>query len=113
MHIDVRGHLKATEAIHRHIDRRLSSALGRFRHCVREVTVRLEDINGPGKGGPDKACQIALHFDGPRRQPVRVEEVHTDLYLAITQAAERLSQAVRREVGRMRHARPRSSAMAS
>jgi ribosomal subunit interface protein len=113
MHIDVRGHLKATDAIHRHIERRLSTAVGRFRHRVRAVTVRLDDVNGPGRGGADKSCHIAVQLDGPRRSPVRVEEVHADLYLAITQAADRLSQVVRREVDRMRQSRSRSSAMAS
>lgn len=114
MQIEIRGHLKATDAIRDHIDRRLRTAVGRFGHRVRAITIRLEDINGPGRGGNDKACQIEAVLDSPRRNPVVVEEVHADLYSAITRAAERLSLAVRREMDRLRHPpRVRSSATAS
>lgn len=113
MHIDIRGHLKATDAIRQHIERRLTSAVGRFGDRIQDVTVRLEDVNGPGRGGADKACHITLQLEGSRRTPVRVEEVHADLYLAITQAADRLSQVVAREVDRMHHNRPKSPEMAS
>ena len=58
MTIQVRGHLKATDAIRQHIDRRLESALGRFETHVRTVTVWLEDVNGPHKGGADKLCKM-------------------------------------------------------
>jgi len=114
MHIEIRGHLKATDAIRNHIDRRLRSAVGRFDHRVRAITIRLEDINGPGRGGNDKACQIEAVLHSPRRNPVVIEEVHADLYSAVTRAAERLSVAVRREIDRLHHPpRMRSSAMVS
>jgi ribosome-associated translation inhibitor RaiA len=76
MHIEIRGHVKATAAIRRHIERRVQTAVG-------------------------------------RRSPVVVEEVHADLYLAVSQAAERMSQTVRRELDRLRHPRVKSSATAS
>jgi putative sigma-54 modulation protein len=114
MRIEIRGHVKATEAIRRHIERRVQTAVGRLSHRVRAVTIRLDDINGPERGGSDKACQIAITLASRRRRaPVVVEEVHADLYLAVSQAAERMSHAVRREVGRLRHPRVRSSATAS
>ena len=113
MHIEIRGHVKATDAIRQHIERRVQSAVGRFSHRVRAVTIRLEDINGPEHGGADKACQIAVTLASRRRAPVVVEEVHADLYLAVTQAAERLSLAVRRELDRVRHPRIKSPATAS
>ena len=114
MQIEIRGHIKATDAIRDHIDRRLRTAIGRFGHRVRSVTIRLDDINGPARDGNDKACHIEAVLDSPRRNPVVVEEVHADLYSAITRAAERLSVAVRRELDRLRHPpRERSSATAS
>ena len=114
MRIEIRGHLKATDAIRGHIDRRLRTAVGRVDHRVRTIRIRLEDINGPGRGGNDKACQIEAVLASPRKNPVVVEEVHADLYAAITRAAERLSLAVRRELDRLRHPpRMRSSATAS
>jgi ribosomal subunit interface protein len=113
MHIEIRGRVKATEAIRRHIERRVRTAVGRFSHRVRAITIRLDDINGPGRGGADKACQIAITLASRRRAPVVVEEVNADLYLAVSQAAERMSQTVRREVDRLHHPRVRSSATAS
>ena len=58
MHIEIRGHVKATAAIRRHVERRVQTAVGRFSHRVRAVTIRLDDINGPEKGGADKACRL-------------------------------------------------------
>lgn len=113
MHIEIRGHVKATDALRRHVERRVQTAVGRLSHRVRAVTIRLDDINGPGRGGADKACQIAVTLVTPRRAPVVVEEVHADLYLAVSQAAERMSQVVRREIARVRHPRVRSVATAS
>lgn len=113
MHIEIRGHVKATDAIRRHVERRVQTAVGRLSHRVRSVTIRLDDINGPARGGADKACQIAITLASPRRTPVVIEEVHADLYLAVSQAAERMSHAVRRELDRVRHPRARSAATAS
>ena len=113
MHIEIRGHVKATDAIRRHVERRVQTAIGRLSHRVRAVTIRLDDINGPDRGGADKACQIAITLASRRRATVVVEEVHADLYLAVTQAAERMSQAVRRELDRVRHPRVKSPATAS
>jgi ribosomal subunit interface protein len=113
MTIQIRGHLKATEAIRQHIDRRLMSAVGRFQHRVRAVTIWLEDTNGPRKGGADKACQIEVLLDTPHHKSLIVEEVDADMYNAISRASERVSQAVRRDVGRVNQARVRSSATAS
>ena len=113
MTIQIRGHLKATDAIRQHIDRRLESALGRFDHHVRTVTVWLEDVNGPQRGGADKSCKIEVLLDQPRHAPHVVEELDADMYTAISRAAERASQAVRRDVERLNQDRPRSSATAS
>ena len=112
MTIQIRGHLKATDAIRQHIDRRLESALGRFENHVRTVTVWLEDVNGPQKGGADKLCKIEVVLETPRHAPHMVEELDADMYTAISSAAERASQAVRRDVDRLNQDRPRSPATA-
>ncbi len=113
MHIDIRGHLKPTDALRQHVDKRVTSAVGRLGRHVRGITVWFDDINGPLRRGADKACRISVALEG-RQAPVVVEEVHGDLYKAITLAAERASHAVRREVDRLTtQARPRSTATAS
>jgi len=114
MTIQIRGHLKATDAIRQHIDRRVTSAVGRFQERVRAVTVWLEDVNGPEKGGADKSCKIELLLETPKHTPVVVEEVDVDMYAAISRAAERVSQAVRRDVEKLNQLdRSKSSATAS
>lgn len=113
MQIELRGHLKATDAIREHIEKRLQSAIGRFQDHVRGVVVRLDDTNGPGRGGADKACHFEVTLDTQRRAPVVVEETHADLYIAISHACDRLSVAVSREVDRDRHDRAKSAASAS
>ncbi|MCC7127117.1 MAG: HPF/RaiA family ribosome-associated protein [Acidobacteria bacterium] len=112
MQIELRGHIKATDAIRQHIDRRLLSGIGRFEQHVRGVIVRLDDTNGPSRGGADKSCHIEVTLDTQRRSPIVVEEVNQDLYAAISQAAERLSVAVGREIDRVHHDRSKSSVTA-
>lgn len=76
--------------------RRLDFAFGRFAGRVRSLTVRLKDLNGP-RGGIDKACQIAIHLDWPRRTIV-VEDVDAEPEAAIGRATQRASRAVARAV---------------
>ena len=113
MHIEIRGRLKPTPAIRQHAERRLSFAVRRFRHRVRAITLWFDDINGPGHGGADKACRISIALDEPHHPPLVVEEVHVDLYRAISLAAARASHSVRREIDRLTQVRARSSATAS
>lgn len=112
MSIEIRGHLKPTDALRRHVEKRVTAAVGRMQQHIRGVTVWFDDINGPSRGGADKSCRIAITLEGPRQAPVVVEEVHWDLYKAITLAANRLSHNVRREVDRLTDSRQRSSATA-
>ena len=78
------------------LHRRLDFAFGRFTGRVRSLTVRLKDLNGPRRG-VDKACQIAIHLDRPRRTIV-VEDVDAEPEAAIGRAAQRASRAVARAV---------------
>ena len=53
MDIEIRAHgLKLSAAQRLHVERRVGSALDRFEHKLRGVTVVIEDLNGP-KGGAD------------------------------------------------------------
>lgn len=45
------------------VERRVRSAMRRRAGVLPQVTVRLEDLNGP-RGGPDKECRISLRTDG-------------------------------------------------
>jgi len=84
-----------TEAILRHVESRVESALGFAAGHVVRATVRLDDVNGQNHGGPDKRCRIVAVLRRHGRT-VTAEAVHADLYAAIDQAAHRAREAARR-----------------
>lgn len=98
-----------TEALREYVHRRLSFAVRRFGHRVRHATVRLVDENGPRRG-VDSRCAITA--DLVDRRQLFVEATAAWPFAAITLAAGRLSEALRRDADR--HAVPRArSARAS
>lgn len=98
MGILARG-IALTEAIRLYAQRRLKTALGRYRHALASVQVRLLDVNGP-RGGVDKHCVVEVR--GPALAPIIVRERDADLYVAIDRAAGRVDRAVARRLGRNR-----------
>jgi ribosome-associated translation inhibitor RaiA len=84
-----------TSAIAGHVRKRLDFLLGRGLRRLRRVDVTLSDLNGP-RGGIDKRCLIRVGIDGLR--PVVIEDVQSDLYLAIDRAAGRASRTVLRRM---------------
>ena len=101
MSIEIRSKdFSVTDAIREHARRRMRFALDyfaidRFRK-VRQVVVRLGDLNGP-KGGEDKFCRITAEVG---HGTVVVEDVHSNLYAAISRATRRFAQTASREVAR-------------
>jgi len=92
--IQCRG-FSLTGAIAGRIHKRLACLLGRGIIGLRRVDVTLSDLNGP-RGGIDKRCLIKVSIDGLR--PVIIEDVESDLYMAIDRAAGRASRTVVRRV---------------
>jgi putative sigma-54 modulation protein len=74
-------------------ERRLSFALRRFQQHVRHVRVRLTDVNGP-RHGVDARCSVTAQLLNGER--LFVEATTAWPFRSITQAAGRLSEAVRR-----------------
>jgi ribosomal subunit interface protein len=100
MRFAIRGrHIQLTEALLAHVERRLRFALGRFGPKIRQVAVKLTDLNGP-RGGLDKQCQIAVTLSPSGK--VRAEATDADLHTAIDLVSERLERAVARELERRR-----------
>ena len=96
-----------TETLREYALRRLSFAVKRFEHRVRQVTVRLVDENGPRRG-VDSRCSITADLvDGGQ---LFVEATAAWPFVAITQAAGRLSEALRRDADRQTVHRARSVA---
>jgi len=78
-------------------ERKLAQALDRFEDRILKVTMRLEDVTGPGKGGIDKQCSVEVKL---RTGEVRIKEQGEDFQATIDVALDRLRAALSREVGR-------------
>jgi putative sigma-54 modulation protein len=103
MRIEARGRSGLlSDPLRAYTERRLRFAVGRFAPRIEQLTVRVEDVNGP-RGGVDKECAIIARLV-PRGR-LRVEERDLDLYLAVGRATDRLGRSVAREVRRRRDLR--------
>jgi ribosomal subunit interface protein len=91
--------VELSAALRDYAQRRLTTAVSRYRHVVDAVAVRLVDLNGP-KGGIDKACVV--HAQSAAFPAVLVRERDADLYAAIDRASGRLDRALARRLGRRR-----------
>lgn len=88
-----------TDALRRHVERRLHFDLARFQPLVRKIEVHLSDVNGP-RGGNDKRCQVRVRLSA--HPDVVVEDTEADLYHAVGRALGRSARAVARRLGRAR-----------
>ena len=103
MRVDIQAKgFKLTQGLMQQTQHRLECDLNWARDHVSCVTVRLSDINGP-RGGEDMRALVQVAIPGA--QAVVVEDVQSDLYLAIDRAMERAGRAVERRVTRGRDLR--------
>lgn len=102
MRLSVSGDgVRIGEKLYSDIDRRLEFALGRFGPAIRQVIVRVVDINGP-RGGVDKRCRITVALRGAGSNSITVDDSDANLYAAIVHACERVERAVVRAFERKR-----------
>ena len=88
---------QSTEAINDHINKTVAHAMEKNERQVTRVEVHLHDSNAK-KGGVDKRCVMEARLAG--HQPLAVEAIHADMYLAITDAAGKLQRAVSHKLDR-------------
>jgi ribosome-associated translation inhibitor RaiA len=101
-----------TEAIVKHVEARLESALRPFSRWILKTTVRLHDINAD-RGGIDKRVGVVVAM---RRHGVEIAEATDEnLYRAVDAAASRARKSVarsaKRRLGRERRAQQRPGAL--
>ena len=84
---------KIAPQLRAYAERRLSFALRRFQEHVRHVRLRLTDVNGP-KHGVDARCAVTARLTNGKE--LFVEATTAWPFRSVTQAAGRLSEAVRR-----------------
>jgi putative sigma-54 modulation protein len=96
LHIQA-ANFSLTESITAHTEGHLAHALDQYARRIDRVVVMLRDLNGL-KGGLDKEVDITIRTH--RGGIVVIKEIQSDLYLAISHAADRVKTAVGRLTGR-------------
>jgi ribosome-associated translation inhibitor RaiA len=100
MQLDIQSRgFTLTNGILNYTKQRLHFALNRNDNHIMRVRIRLSDINGP-RGGVDKRCLIELAIAGQNN--ILIEDIETDLYLAIDRASERCMRTFVRRLERSR-----------
>jgi ribosomal subunit interface protein len=94
MRVEIRAHkLELSARLRAHAERQLGLALGRFAPRIARVVVRFSDA------GADKRCQIDVSL---RSQSLPAEDVHTDAFAAVDNAASRVARLIARIIERER-----------
>lgn len=88
-----------TDSLKAYTKRHMQFALNRNDALIIRARVWLADINGP-RGGVDKRCQIELKLAGQNN--IVIEDIETDLYVAIDRACERCMRTLTRRIARAR-----------
>lgn len=86
-----------TDSLRDYSEKRLHSVLSCCSEHIQQVVVRLSDINGP-RGGEDKCCHIQVMLAG--LPDVVIEDIETDLYIAIDRATDRVGRILVRRIKR-------------
>ncbi len=98
LNIQITG-LPRASALRRAAAHKIEAALARYAHRVQAASVRLDDINGPNRGGLDKLCRVVLRMtDG---STLVIEEVGANFAQVIERVADRLRQSVARQLSRI------------
>lgn len=100
MHVQVQiKGLPESAKLRRFAARKLVGVLARFAHVVRGASMRLDDINGPQRGGVDKLCRVVLRLKDD--SVLVVEELGADIGETINRVSERLHQNVARQLAHL------------
>lgn len=98
VHVQVKG-LPGAARLRRYATDRLTTALARVAHAVHDASMRLDDINGPERGGVDKLCRVVLRLSD--QSVLVVEELGSDIGRVIDRVADRLQQNVAQHLARL------------
>ena len=100
MEVEIRSqNMHVDDEVQLNVQRRMEFALKQFNSWITHVQVHLEDVNGPRRG-IDKQCRILVSIKGGKT--IKIEDLDADLIAAVNRAADRLGQAVSREIDRRR-----------
>ncbi len=98
MQIDIRApDFSLTDALHNHAERRLRFALTRCDDHIQRVVMRLSDVKVP-RGDAVKNCHLRVLLAG--LPDVIIEDIETDLYVAINRATDCAGRTLVRKIER-------------
>lgn len=69
-------------------------ALARFQHRLKQVSVYVQDVNGP-RGGVDKQCRCILHVT--RKPPIVISDADESFAALLHRVADRAAFALSRQ----------------
>lgn len=92
----IAANVQLSPAMREFIRRRAEMALGRHRHHIDWVLLRLEDLNGPN-GGLDKRCQVDARVY--RVGTTFAQSTDRDWLTAVGRATERIARRIERDLG--------------
>lgn len=98
VHVQVKG-LPGAARVRRYATDRLNMALARVAHVVHDASMRLDDINGPERGGVDKLCRVVLRLTD--KSVLVVEELGSDIGRVINRVTDRLHENVSQHLARL------------
>ena len=87
----------ASEEVIAFAERRLRFALSRFTTKIEQVSLVMNDVNGP-RGGTDKVCRVTVKLR--RTSDVVLTASDADLRSCVARAADRAGRAVSRSIER-------------
>ena len=96
-------HLALSDALKAYTERRLGCALAGIAQHLKEVDIRLSDVNGP-RGGIDKSCAIRVAIR--RLGVVFASAKGVDAYATIDRAASRIRSVLTRRLRSPTRRRP-------
>lgn len=95
------GRIPTTPGMLEFVQSHITAAVGRFASRIRDIRVRIADVNGP-RGGLDKRCVILATVSGRGAGggDVIVRHGDSDFYAAIAGAAHGLKHLLARRIDR-------------
>ena len=96
----IRSSFDYSDALSRHIERRVTAALRSQVAQIEGIVLKLADVNGPRGGANDKVVRITVSLKPWGR--LIATAASSDIYRSVDSAAQRLKTAVRRHSSRLR-----------
>jgi hypothetical protein len=96
--VNTDANIEGREALVRHVEAEVATALDRFNDRITRVEVHLSDENAGKAGGGEKRCLMEARLAGS--QPVAVSYGHATLEEAISGAATKLHNLLESSLGR-------------